>query len=43
MIQSLLISAVGASSRIKLSVAKDFGSVATKQANNRTKGLIEIG
>ena len=43
MIQSLLIMAAGASSRMKSSVAKDIGTVATEQANNRTKGLIEIG
>ena len=43
MIQSLLIMAAGASSRMKSSVAKDIGPVATEQANNRTKGLIEIG
>ena len=43
MIQSLLIMAAGASSRMKLSVAENIGSVATEQANNRTKGLIEIG
>jgi len=43
MTQSLLIMAAGASSRMKLSVAKNIGSVATEQANNRTKGLIEIG
>ena len=35
--------AAGASSRMKSSVAKDIGTVATEQANNRTKGLIEIG
>ena len=35
--------AAGASSRMKSSVAKDIGPVATEQANNRTKGLIEIG
>ena len=43
MIQSLLIMAAGASSRMKASVAKDIGTAATEQANNRTKGLIEIG
>lgn len=43
MIQSLLIMAAGASSRMKSSVAKNIGTVATEQANNRTKGLIEIG
>ena len=43
MIQSLLIMAAGASSRMKSSVAKDIGPVATEQAKNRTKGLIEIG
>lgn len=43
MIQSLLIMAAGASSRMKASEAKDIGTVATEQANNRTKGLIEIG
>ena len=43
MTQSLLIMAAGASSRMKLSVAENIGSVATEQANNRTKGLIEIG
>ena len=43
MTQSLLIMAAGASSRMKSSVAKDIGTVATEQANNRTKGLIEIG
>ena len=43
MIQSLLVMAAGASSRMKSSVAKDIGTVATEQANNRTKGLIEIG
>ncbi len=43
MIQSLLIMAAGASSRMKTSVSKDIGTVATEQANNRTKGLIEIG
>ena len=43
MTQSLLIMAAGASSRMKLSVAKNIGSVATEQANIRTKGLIEIG
>ena len=43
MIQSLLIMAAGASSRMKTSVAKDIGTAATQQANNRTKGLIEIG
>ena len=43
MIQSLLIMAAGASSRMKSSVAKDIGTVATEQAKNRTKGLIEIG
>ena len=43
MTQSLLIMAAGASSRMKLSIAKNIGSVATEQANNRTKGLIEIG
>jgi glucose-1-phosphate adenylyltransferase len=35
--------AAGTSSRMKSSVAKDIGTVATEQANNRTKGLIEIG
>ena len=43
MIQSLLIMAAGASSRMKASEAKDIGTAATEQANNRTKGLIEIG
>lgn len=43
MTQSLLIMAAGASSRMKLSVAKNIGSVATEQANIRAKGLIEIG
>ena len=43
MTQSLLIMAAGTSSRMKSSVAKDIGTVATEQANNRTKGLIEIG
>lgn len=43
MIQSLLIMAAGASSRMKTSVSKDIGTIATEQANNRTKGLIEIG
>ena len=43
MTQSLLIMAAGTSSRMKLSVAKNIGSVATEQANIRTKGLIEIG
>ena len=35
--------AAGASSRMKASEAKDIGTAATEQANNRTKGLIEIG
>ena len=43
MIRSLLIMAAGASSRMKASVAKNIGTAATEQANNRTKGLIEIG
>ena len=43
MIQSLLIMAAGASSRMKSSVAKNIGAAATQQANTRTKGLIEIG
>ena len=43
MTRSLLIMAVGASSRMKLSVAKNIGDVTTEQANNRTKGLIGIG
>ena len=43
MTRSLLIMAAGASSRMKLSVAKNIGSVTTEQVNNRTKGLIGIG
>lgn len=43
MTRSLLIMAAGASSRMKLSVAKNIGHVTTEQANNRTKGLIGIG
>jgi len=43
MIQSLLIMAAGASSRMKASEAEDIRTAATEQANNRTKGLIEIG